>query len=798
MRFSLARLRMLPTRPTASGRARTILIRSAGALCVVMLVYLVLPPFAVLKEAGPVSVHIEDRNGQPLYEVRESEAGSYRFIPLTDVPRPVIDAFLSIEDRSFYYHPGFSISAILRAAWQNFSQGRVISGASTITQQLVRLRIQPERRTVFYKIHEVILAAKLELYRSKESILESYLNSAYFGHQAYGIGAAANTIFNRSVGELSIAQSALLAGLVQSPSRYDPFRFPDAAKERQRRVLSAMRDTKVITEAQYEEAIEEPLTYARGKVSIRAPHFVYWLQQQRPDAFQGNGHIRTTIDIDLQTAVERIVERQIEKLKDRRVTSAAVVVLDAHNGDLLAMVGSADYFDVEHDGEVNVAVSPRQPGSAIKPFTYALALQAGDTAATTVADVETQFFTQEGNPYIPRNYDYGYHGLVRYREALANSYNIAAVKVLQKVGIANLLDVLRSAGITSMTETPEHYGLALTLGDAEVSLFELTRAYGMFARKGVTLQERLIESDPVLPGRQILRPEVAWLISDILSDNDARLPEFGADSPLSFSFPVAVKTGTTRNSRDNWAVGYTPDIVVGVWVGNADNSSMRDTSGVTGAGPIFHDVMLESVNINSIHTFIRPSGLNRITVCKISGKLPTPLCPYTMDEWFAKGTEPLEPDDIYQEVAIDTRNGLLADASCNPSFVEERIFTVFPPELSLWARENGWNAPPEEISPLCKVQASPSADQTWLRIISPDQNDSFLLDPLIPDEHEHVILQAEARGVQSIDWYINGTRIGTAKGPLFRYEWIPTVGRFKVEARAGELQETRLIEVIKP
>ncbi len=790
MIHSLARLRMLST--------RTILVRSAGALCVLMFLYFVFPPITLLKETGPVSVHIEDRNGEPLYEVRASEAGSYRFTPLADIPSPVIDAFLSIEDRSFYYHPGFSIFAMMRAAWQNFSQGRVISGASTITQQLVRLRLQPGRRTVLYKIREVILAAKLELYRSKKSILESYLNSAYFGHQAYGIGAAANTIFNRSVGELSIAQSALLAGLVQSPSRYDPFRFPDVAKERQLRVLSAMRDNTVVTEEQYQEAIEEPLTYARGKVSIRAPHFVYWLQQQRPEAFQGNGHIQTTIDIHLQTAIERIVERQIEKLKDRRVTSAAVVVLDADNGDLLAMVGSADYFDSEHDGEVNVAVSPRQPGSAIKPFTYALALEAGDTAATTVADVETQFFTQDGNPYIPRNYDYGYHGLVRYREALANSYNIAAVKVLQKVGIASLLDLLRSAGITSMTETPEHYGLALTLGDAEVSLFELTRAYGMLARKGVTLHERLIESDPVLPGRQLLNPQVAWLISDILSDNDARLPEFGTDSPLNFGFPVAVKTGTTRNSRDNWAVGYTPDVIVGVWVGNADNSSMRDTSGVTGAGPIFHDVMLEAVNTNSIHTFTRPEGLNRITICKTSGKLPTPLCPYTIDEWFINGTEPTKPDDLYQEVAIDTRNGLLADTSCTASFVTKRMFTVFPPELSLWARENGWNAPPEEVSPLCGAQDDPSLDKAWLHIISPDQNDSFLLDSLIPDEYEHVILQAEAHGVQSVDWYINGAHIGTAKGPAFRFEWRPSVGRFKVEARAGELRETRSIEVIEP
>jgi penicillin-binding protein 1C len=562
-------------------------------LCALALVLLPLPD-ALLKPSGE-SVHILDRNGQLLYELRKPTEGLRKPLRLSEVPEPFIAALLAIEDRSFYAHPGISARGILRALWQNISSGHIVSGGSTLTQQLVRNLLGSRERTLLYKIKEAFFALKIEQKFTKDEILEMYINTASFGHQADGLAAASRTFFGKSPHELSVAECAFLAGLPQSPVSYDPFTHFSAAKARQERVLTALRETGKLTETEAEDARREPLTLAEDRIQIHAPHFVMWLLQEHPEIAADAAPVTTTLDLNLQTEVERIVERNLAKLKDKNVTSAAVVVLDAHTGDILAMVGSSDYFNRDLDGAVNVAVSPRQPGSALKPFTYALALTKGDTAATTVADTEVQFFTQEGNPYTPRNYDFGYHGLVRYREALANSYNIAAVKVLERVGVQTLLTFLRAAGITTLTGSPEHYGLALTLGDGEVTLLELTQAYGIFPRDGRTLTPRALVSDGEEDGTGIFDPKVAWLITNILSDQTARLPEFGEDGPLNFDFSVAAKTGTTRNSRDNWTIGFTPDVLVGVWVGNADNTPMKDTSGVTGAGPIFHDVMQEAV-----------------------------------------------------------------------------------------------------------------------------------------------------------------------------------------------------------
>ncbi len=781
-------------------------IRLAVLVPLLLLLLIILWPLpAVVRQPGRSgAVQITDRDGKPLYERREEDAGSQDFSALKDIAPSFLQALIAVEDRQFYRHGGVSLRGIGRALLQNVRAGRVVSGGSTLTQQFVRMRLAPPRRTILYKIKEALFAWKLERVRSKEEILESYVNEAYFGHQAYGIGAASRTYFGKTSAELSLAESAMLAGLVQSPGVLDPFRNMDGAKRRQQLVLAAMRTVGAINQEQESDALSEPLRLSSARVSIRAPHFVLWLPQIRPEAFVPGSSVRTTIDLSLQSEVERIVERKMEELQDRNVTSAAVVVLDARTGDLLAMVGSADYFDDAHDGAVNVALSPRQPGSALKPFTYALAFAQGRTAATTVADVETQFFTQEGNPYIPRNYDFGYHGLVRYREALANSYNIAAVKVLEHVGVPVLLSFLKSAGISTLSQSPEHYGLALTLGDAEVTLLDLVTAYAVFPRGGKTMGVRVWEEDPVVAGAQILDPRIAWLISDILSDSSARLPQFGDDSPLTFSRPVAAKTGTTRNARDNWVIGFTPDVLVGVWVGNADNTPMRGTSGVTGAGPIFHDVMEEAMRLLPPRDFARPAGLVKRTICRLSGALPTDACPHTMEEWFIAGTEPQQADTLFRTLRIDARNGLLATEECEDTEVIERTFAFFPPELTTWARENGWEAPPVDYSPLCNSSrtGSPSSASpvrsAWLTIERPQQGDSFLLDPLIPDDAQRVIFRASASDdVRTVTWFVDGKEVGTGIAPDFRFDWLPTVGTFTVEVRTGDVSDRRTFEVIR-
>jgi len=770
-----------------------------GLLFCIVILFVIWPlPNELKNPIEQQPVNILDRNGKMLYEARKSDFGSQEYLVFEKIPKNIIDILISVEDKTFYHHSGISLKGILRAAYQNYKAGKIVSGGSTITQQLVRNRLKPEKRGYLYKMKEILLALKLEMKMTKNEILESYLNDVYFGHQAYGAQAAAKTFFNKNLTELSLAESSLLIGLIQSPASYDPFINFDLAKKRQQTVIDSMRESGKFSESDLENIESEPIKLSSGKIDIKAPHFVMMIMGQEN---LDDSEIKTTLDLDLQSEIELIVQNKLKDLEDKNVTSSAVVVIDAINGELLAMVGSADYFDEEHDGAVNVALANRQPGSALKPFTYAIALNQGKTAASTVADIETQFFTQDGNPYIPRNYDYGYHGLVRYRESLANSYNIAAVKVLEDVGVKNLMTFLSKAGITTLTEPPEHYGLALTLGDAEVKLLELATAYGMFARGGRTLEIKTLLDDKTEEGKRILDEKIAWLITDILDDDIARLPEFGENGPLEFDFPVAAKTGTTRNSRDNWTIGYTPDIIVGVWVGNADNTPMKNTSGITGAGPIFHETMLAATKNKPNRSFKKPGGIYATEICKLSGKLPTEHCPHTMNEWFIVGTEPKKLDDMYTLIQIDTRNELLANSNCPVDFIKEEVFVIFPPELKTWARENGFPSPPNLYSPLCEEKNEESKAQgeevEWIIIQKPNANESFLLDPLIPDENEKIIFQASAsNNISLINWFVNDEKVGTGKSPAFRYEWQPEIGKFQIKAISGELEEIKNIEVL--
>lgn len=765
-----------------------------GAGCVMLVTFLVTPLPAVFTTAVR-SATIEDRNGAILAVSKATEGQPDP--SESAIPQGVVDALIATEDRTFFRNPGLSLSGLARAFIRDVRAMRIKEGGSTITQQLVRLRLSPKRRGIFYKTYEALLALKIGLRWEKERVLREFLSTTYFGQHAYGIETASITYFNKSLDRLSLSESSLLVGLINAPSALNPFRNPQGAIRRRNLVLRALRETGKITNGEYSDAVEEEVRFDHGRIMRRAEHFVTYVRQRKPEELGTLSTVRTTLDLALQTEVEKIVTYQLEKLQEKNVSSAAVIVLDATNGDILAMLGSHDFYDDEHDGQVNLALAERQPGSALKPFTYALALRQGMTPATTIADTETQFMTQEGNPYIPRNYDYEHHGLVRLRDGLANSYNIVAVKILERIGVPSLLSFLKTIGITTLRETPEHYGLALTLGGGEVTLLELTRAYAMLARGGMTLTERLLLSDPVTTGHAALTPEIAWLITDILSDQDARLAEFGSSGPLSFPFPVAAKTGTTRNSRDNWTVGYTPTRVVGVWVGNADNSPMKGTSGVTGAGPIFHDVMIEAMKYQETPSFPRPRNITDERICKLSGKLPTPLCPETISEYFIRGTEPREKDDMFQMIPIDTRTQLLATETCDQAHVTLKPVVVFPRELKSWARVNGWAVPPDSYSPLCVAPSVAEHRPAEIRITSPGLRTSILLDPLIPNDQERVILEAIApETIEEGDWYIDDQKIATARQPTFRASWIPTTGNHTIRFQAEKGSDTVHIEVL--
>ncbi len=729
------------------------------------------------------STQILDRNGKLLYEIRPENLGSRMPISLSEIPDKIQKLVINTEDKDFYSHNGVNPKSIARAIWQNWEAGEVISGGSTITQQLVRNRLQPEVRNYSYKISEIYYALRLEHIFSKDEILEQYLNSVYFGRQAYGINSASKAYFDKNPSDLSWAECAFLVGLIQSPNRTDI----NQNLVRRDFILDSAYANNIFTDAEYGESKSEEIWLVDYHVPINAPHFVMWLVEN----FELNSEqIYTTLDLDLQNKIQEIVKEEIAKLEEKNVNSGAVIVLDSHTGEILSMIGSVDYFDIENDGAVNVATSPRQPGSALKPFTYALALENGATPATTVADIESRFQTADGNPYTPRNYDYRYHGLVRYREALANSYNIPAVKVVEKVGVQNLLNLLKASGIKTLNKSPEHYGLALTLGAGEVSLLDLTSAYGIFANDGNTLIPVALLNQEKPISDQVISSETAWLISDILADNNARLPQFGQNSALEFDFPVSAKTGTTRNSRDNWLIGFNSDYLVGVWVGNPDNAPMRDTSGVTGAGPIFHAVMSELAQHNPPKNFAKPAGIISKEICRISGMLPNEHCE-TILEYFRVGTEPKKEDDIYQKIRIDKRNNLLAGKNCPNDFVQEKVFMNFPSELEKWARENNYQTPPKRFSPLCPEDEN----NKKIVITKPYHTDSFKLDPLVPDQNEKIIFEARA-SVENVDWYVDDEWVGQGSEPDYSFEWKPEKGSHKITVKTQEHSDEIRIEII--
>ncbi|NJN54990.1 MAG: penicillin-binding protein, partial [Anaerolineae bacterium] len=568
------------------------------------------------------SVRIVDRYGRALYDVIDQENGRNTVLPLADIPLELRQATIATEDKSFYNNPGIDGWGIVRALWTNTQDGAIVSGGSTITQQVVRnlLLSSDERQqiTIRRKLREMALAWQVTRRTEKDDILALYLNQSYYGGMAYGVEAAARTYFGKAAADLTLAESALIAGLPQAPALYNPLVYPEAAKTRQEVVLNLMLAQGYITAAERDLAAREPLHYAATPYPVLAPHFVMMVQAEldkllpTDQLYSGGGvTVRTTLDLDWQSHAEGIVTEQIDLLNNPRngalphaARNAALVALNPQTGEVMALVGNVDYFDESHQGAINMALMPRQPGSSLKPIVYAAGMNANTplfTAATLFADVRTVFITHEQDPYVPVNFSRTEHGPVLLRTALASSLNIPAVIALDTVGVPMAMRQAALMGIGTLGD-PDEYDLSFALGGGPVRLFDLTTAYAAFANGGSRVSPSLIlevsdvqgnmlyGAQPATPVR-VLDEQAAWLISDILSDDSARILSFGPDSILNIGRTAAVKTGTTNDFHDNWTVGYTPDVVVGVWVGNADNTPMFNVTGVSGAGPIWHQFM---------------------------------------------------------------------------------------------------------------------------------------------------------------------------------------------------------------
>ncbi len=544
------------------------------------------------------------------------DEGRRTWVPLSRIARPLIDATIATEDATFYYNLGVDPARIAGAALQNAQQGQVVSGASTITMQLARnLFLGPDDRydqNMDRKMLEAGLAQELNMLFSKDEILEMYLNLLNYGNLAYGPEAAAQTYFGKSAADLTLAEATLLAGIPQQPANLDPFRHFDAAKARQRVVLDLMVRHRFLTPVQADAVYAEPLALqtAAAQRANRAPHFVQFVEQnlaQRlglDDLRRSGLIITTTLDLEMQELAQSIVTEKVAELQPKvDLSNAALVALRPGSGEILAMVGSADFTNTAISGQVNVTTSPRQPGSAIKPVLYATAFDDNlISPATVLWDTPVTYTVSAGNVYTPRNYDETFHGPVTARTALANSFNIPAIKLLDAVGVERMLEKAQAMGLRSLNRDGTWYGLSLTLGGGEVTLLDLTTAFATLANQGT-----YVEPEPILAvadalgqpltnlpraaPRQAVSPAAAFLVTDILSDNVARTPAFGANSPLKLSQPAAAKTGTTSDWRDNWTVGYTPYLAAGVWAGNSDGRPMKNTTGLTGAAPIWHDFM---------------------------------------------------------------------------------------------------------------------------------------------------------------------------------------------------------------
>jgi 1A family penicillin-binding protein len=660
-------------------------------------------PTRLNDNARAQSTHIYDRNNNLLYTIYADKNQS--FTPLNKIPKNLQHATIAIEDKDFYKHGAIDIRGIARAFYATIFK-KDLQGGSTITQQLVKTTLLTPDRTIERKIKEILLAFATETLYSKDKILEMYLNQVPYGGTAYGVEAAAQTYFGKSVTQLDLAESAVLAGLPESPSVYSPFgTHPELAKKRQVEILNAMYAQKYITKKQRDDAIRQPLKYQKISTAIKAPHFVLYVKDLLVRKYgvnkveQGGLKVITSLDSKIQDFAELAVASEVAKLERFRVGNGATLVTNPATGEILAMVGSKDYFNEEDDGNVNVTLALRQPGSSIKPINYAVGLIKGYTASTPFIDQAVCFPNVGSPPYCPRNYDGKFRGVIQMRNGLGNSINTSAVQMLKLNGIDSMIATASAMGINSFKE-PERYGLSLTLGGGEVTMLELATAYGVFANEGYRVDlhpilkitdntgkviEEYNPKENTFEKKRVIPEGVGFIISDILADNNARIDAFGPNSELRIGRnPISVKTGTTNDYRDNWTVGYTKDALVAVWVGNNDNSPMGSiVSGVTGAAPIWNEIMSYLVKEKKVEPIQKPKNIIQRVVCSTSGLIPPPdgtpdRCPVRA-EYFIKGTEPKQIDPGRQKVFIDKGTGDLAKPGQLENIEEKMEIVVTDP-----------------------------------------------------------------------------------------------------------------------
>jgi penicillin-binding protein 1C len=769
-------------------RAPWVALLALAATAVALAVYVARLPVCPELDARPASVRVLDRDGQLLASVRSTTGEWSEPVRLEQLSEWVIPALLAAEDKRFFWHPGVDPLAVLRAAAQFVYERRIVSGASTLTQQLVRQTCE-RPRGVLGKLREMALALRLEAAWSKPQILEGYLNRVGFGPRIVGIAAASRRYFDKPPAALSLAEAAALVAIVRGPTLYDPARSLEPVQRRRDRILQRLAAHGELDAAALQRAFETPLALQRPYTVPGAYHFVRaalngeLAEATAPrDAAPGavaprdaaSSELATTLDAGLQQEVEAAVALEATHFDARRASAAAVIVVDNPSGEVLAYVGSPDYSAQDRLGQNDGVLALRQPGSALKPFVYALGLQElGLHASSILPDIELRFRSAQGD-YAPANYDGRFHGPVRLRQALGSSLNVPAVYLADRLGPERVLDFLRRLGFNGLNQPAEHYGPALALGSGEVRLSELAAAYATLARGGLYLPLVFAPGPPSAPLR-VMDAAVAAQLDDILSDPAARAASFGRDSVLEFEFPVAAKTGTSKGYRDNWALGYTSRVTVGVWVGNFDGSPMVDSSGVSGAGPLFHAVMQSAARRLPALPAAEESAVT-LAICPLSGLRAGPHCPHAIQERYRTRAVPARSCEWHAERWVDAA-GELSGPRC--AGAERRVFEIYPAEYRAWAEQSRRPVPPSRVSARCGASLGETAALTP-RIVFPTPDARFVIDPALHAEQQAIVLSARAGG-GPVQFVLDGRVLGEVESP-YELSWRLVPGRHDVWA----------------
>ncbi|MCG9126198.1 penicillin-binding protein 1C [Candidatus Poribacteria bacterium] len=752
----------------------------------------------------PPSTVVLDRNGKWL-RVFTSEDDMWRITEtnLENVSPQFQTAMLTYEDKWFYHHRGINPVSLFGAFYDNIKTGKVVRGGSTITMQLARL-MEPKERTIPNKIIEMFRAVQLELTYKKSEILTYYFNMLPYGGNIVGSAAASRLYFNKPQSALSLGEAALLAAIPNSPERIRPDRYPKRALQAKKKVLQRMKDAGKITGNQMEEALNEYIPTKRYTLPFKAPHISRLLAKKHASNLAENNKnswIHTTIDLRFQDIAERILRERLRPLQAQGVSTGAVIVMDTKTHEILAMVGSNDFFDVENSGQVNGTLALRSPGSTLKPFIYALAIDRGIiTPGTLLYDVPVDYVG-----YSPVNFDGKYTGYVTAREALANSLNVPAVNLYAKTGKNQLYTFLRRAGVSSLSNENK-YGLSLVLGGCGVSLLELTNLYAGLANMGMFTPYKILQKEAHdiqksnkvelvhqvsthTKNNSLLKPETCWIVTEMLTT--LKRPDYPEVFELTGTMPkVAWKTGTSYGHRDAWSIGFSPDFTIGVWVGNFNGAGSPIISGSDTAAPILFSLFTTLSGEKTSQWFSKPEKLEERQICSLSGRLPTQNCPTQTTDTYIPSISPVEKCHIHKKIQVDISTGERLCSSCrNGREYKDETIVVWPSEVATWLNASGYAV---SILPEHNADCTRLLTGTPPIILSPTRESVYHIRAGIPTEYQKIRLSASVSGdTQDLYWFLNGELItkGEAVEPAFL---TPVVGNHQLTCIDGEGRSTSL------